>query len=135
MAVPRREASVSEHSAGEQRHAPGLWPVTGDGVLARHGDLVLLSSLDDGQFVDVLLDLLEEFAESGGYGRRFADAIAEVIEAGPEADQAGPEPSVLAFGPAGAGLAGLGRGGAGGGGATAGGAAAERGSRPGDARR
>ncbi|HXP20661.1 MAG TPA: FHA domain-containing protein [Streptosporangiaceae bacterium] len=96
-------------------HPPGLWPVPGDGVLARHGDLILLSSLESGQFADVLLDLLEQISGSGGDGRRFADAVADALEieamggaagegAGAETDSA-PGPSVLAFGPAGSGLA------------------------------
>jgi hypothetical protein len=94
-----------------QKHLPGLWPVPGDGVLARHGELILLSSLESGQFVDTLLDLLGQIATSGGDGRRFADAIADALEieamsGDPGADDAAePGPSVLAFGPAGSGLA------------------------------
>ncbi len=49
----------------EATHSPGLWPVHGDGVLARHGNLILLSSLESGQFVDVLLDLLDQVASAG----------------------------------------------------------------------
>jgi hypothetical protein len=90
-------------------HPPGLWPVPGDGVLARHGELILLSSLESGQFADVLLDLLEQIATSGGDGRRFADAVADALEidaaGGDQASGSVPGPSVLAFGPAGAGLA------------------------------
>jgi hypothetical protein len=78
-------------------------------VLARHGGLILLSSLESGQFADVLLDLLEQIAGSGGDGRRFADAVADALEidatGGEQASGALPGPSVLAFGPAGAGLA------------------------------
>jgi hypothetical protein len=85
------------HSAGE--HAAGLFPVPGDGVLARHGDLILLCSLEDSQAADDLLDLLEQVAAAGGSGRRFADAIADVLE---EVDRG---PSVLAFGPSASGLA------------------------------
>lgn len=85
-------------------HTPGLWPVPGDGVLARYGGLVLLSSLDDGQFVDTLLDLLEHASSSGGDGRQFADAIADALEGGPAAE-GGADPSVLAFGVTGNGLA------------------------------
>jgi FHA domain len=81
----------------EQPHSPGLWPVPGDGVLARHGSLVLLSSLGDGQFVDVLLDLLEHCAASGGDGREFADAIADKLETAASAGGSA-EPAVLAFG-------------------------------------
>ncbi len=90
----------------DEAHAPGLWPVPGDGVLARHNGLVLLSSLDDGQFVDTLLDLLESISASGGDGRQFADSIADTLEQGPAASaEPGAEPSVLAFGETGSGLA------------------------------
>jgi hypothetical protein len=87
-------------------HPPGLWPVPGDGVLARNGSLVLLSSLESGQFVDVLLDLLAQVASAGGDGRLFADQIAAMLETD-EASQIGDGagPSVLAFGMAGPGLA------------------------------
>jgi hypothetical protein len=80
-------------------HAAGLFPVPGDGVLARHGDLILLCSLEDSQAADDLLDLLEHVAAGGGDGRRFAGAVADVLEAAERG------PSVLAFGPAGRGLA------------------------------
>jgi hypothetical protein len=83
----------------ELGHAPGLFPVPGDGVLARRGDLILLCSLDDSQTADDLLDLLEQIATRRGDGRRFTDAIAAALEANEGV------PSVLAFGPAGAGFA------------------------------
>jgi outer membrane biosynthesis protein TonB len=87
-------------------HPPGLWPVPGDGVLARHGSLILLSSLDSGQFVDVLLDLLERVALAGGDGRQFADEIAAVLESDEAAGNGeGGGHSVLAFGSVGAGMA------------------------------
>ena len=87
-------------------HPPGLWPVPGDGVLARHGSLILLSSLDSGQFVDVLLDLLDRVATAGGDGRQFADQVAAVLEADDAAGTGdGDGPSVLAFGAVGAGMA------------------------------
>jgi FHA domain len=89
----------------EEGHAPGLWPVPGDGVLARRNGLVLLSSLDDGQFVDVLLDLLERVAASAGDGREFADSVAQALEESAPAEAAETEPSVLAFGATAAGLA------------------------------
>lgn len=85
-------------------HPPGLWPVPGDGVLARHGSLILLTSLDSGQFVDVLLDLLGRVASAGGDGRQFADQVAALLETD-EAAGAGDGPSVLAFGAVGAGMA------------------------------
>jgi hypothetical protein len=86
---------VTEHGAG----VPGLFPVPGDGVLARHGDLILLCSLEDSQTADDLLDLLDQIAAAHGDGRQFADAIADALDSDESA------PSVLAFGPAGSGLA------------------------------
>ena len=99
---------MSEGSAGAS-HPPGLWPVPGEGVLARHGNLILLSSLDSGQFVDTLLDLLEQVAADGGDGRQLTDQIAGVLE-GDDSTQGGQ--LVLAFGATGAGLAVLVSGGA-----------------------
>jgi hypothetical protein len=93
---------VTEHGKGDQgagEHAPGLFPVPGDGVLARRGDLILLCSLEVSQAADDLLDTLEQIAAAGGDGRQFTDAIADTLE-GSDAT-----PSVLAFGPAGSGLA------------------------------
>ncbi|MGN6796085.1 MAG: FHA domain-containing protein [Streptosporangiaceae bacterium] len=87
------------HGHGGGGHATGLFPVPGDGVLARHGDLILLCSLEDSQAADDLLDLLDQIAAVGGDGRQFADAIANLLEA---VDRG---PSVLAFGPSGSGLA------------------------------
>ena len=78
---------------------PGLFPVPGDGVLARRGDLILLCGLEDSQAADGLLDLLEQQAAARGDGRQFTDAIADALDA------AGGAQSVLAFGPSGAGLA------------------------------
>jgi hypothetical protein len=83
----------------EHGHAPGLFPVPGDGVLARRGDLILLCGLEDSQTADGLLDLLEQLAAARGDGRQFTDAIADALDTA-EATQ-----SVLAFGPSGAGLA------------------------------
>jgi len=83
----------------DHAHAPGLFPVPGDGVLARRGDLILLCGLEDSQTADSLLDLLEQLAAARGDGRQFTDAIADALDA------AGGAHSVLAFGPSGAGLA------------------------------
>ena len=86
----------------------GLWSLPGDGVLARQGDLILLSAIDERGLLDSLLDLLARASEAGGDGRRFTDAVEELIErdetwgAGPEAR---PGPAVVAIGPAGIGLA------------------------------
>jgi hypothetical protein len=86
----------------------GLWSVPGDGVLARQGDLVLLSAIDDRGLLDNLLDLLAKTSEADGDGRRFVDAVEDLVE-GDETWGAGeegqPGPAVVAFGPAGAGLA------------------------------
>jgi FHA domain len=90
----------------EQGHQPGLWPVPGDGVLARQGNLILLCGLDDYNLADTLLDLLVTIASGGDDGRRFTDAIADALDnamtsvAGDPADS-----SAVAFGPAGNGLA------------------------------
>lgn len=86
-------------------HPAGLWPAPGDGVLARRGNLIMLTSAESGDLVDVLLDVLEQLAAAGGDGRRFADAVAEILETDSAglAGEAGP--SVLAFGPVGHGMA------------------------------
>jgi len=91
---------VSDPGSAGSGHPAGLWPVPGEGVLARHGNLILLSSLEQGQLVDMLLDLLEQTAAAGGDGRQFADQIASVVES---ADSG--EASVLAFGVTPSGLA------------------------------
>ncbi len=93
-----REQGGSEHDISHGP-APGLFPVPGDGVLARRGDLILLCSLEDSQAADDLLDLLEQIAAAGGDGSQFTDAIADALAA------AAAGPSVLAFGPSGSGLA------------------------------
>jgi len=93
---------VSEQGSSEQDNhgqAPGLFPVPGNGVLARRADLILLCSLEDSHAADDLLDLLEQIAGAGGDGREFTDAIADALEV------AAAGPSVLAFGRSGSGLA------------------------------
>ena len=86
----------------------GLWSLPGDGVLARQGDLILLSAIDERGLLDSLLGLLAKTSEAGGDGRRFVDAVEDLVE-GDETWGAGeegqPGPAVVAFGPAGAGLA------------------------------
>ena len=86
----------------------GLWSLPGDGVLARQGDLILLSAIDERGLLDNLLDLLAKTSEVGGDGRRFVDAVEDLIE-GDETwgagDEGEPGPAVIAFGPVGAGLA------------------------------
>lgn len=83
----------------------GLWPAPGDGVLARRGNLVILTSAESGDLVDLLLDALDQLAAAGGDGRQFADAVAELVEADSAGLAAEPGPSVLAFGPVGDGMA------------------------------
>jgi hypothetical protein len=86
----------------------GLWSLPGDGVLARQGDLILLGAVDERGLLDNLLDLLAKTSKVGGDGRRFVDAVEDLIE-GDETwgagDEGEPGPAVIAFGPAGAGLA------------------------------
>jgi FHA domain len=86
----------------------GLWSVPGDGVLARQGDLILLSAIDERGLLDSLLDLLAKTSEAGGDGRRLVDAVEDLIESDETWGAGGdgqPGPAVIAFGPAGAGLA------------------------------
>ena len=91
----------------ENTTRPGLWPIPGEGVLARQGDLILLTSTADDELTDGLLALLEKTADTGGDGRQLADAVADLLAGHPSGpaslDQAGP--AVVAFGPAGPGLA------------------------------
>ena len=91
---------MSKRGNGGAAHPGGLFPVPGDGVLARRGNLILLCSLNASQLVYQLLDLLDQAADVGSDGRQFTSAVADTVEA---ADDGGN--SVLAFGPAGAGLA------------------------------
>jgi FHA domain len=86
----------------------GLWSVPGDGVLARQGDLILLSAIDERGLLDSLLDLLAKTSQAGGDGRRYVDAVEDLIESDETwgaGDEGQPGPAVVAFGPAGAGLA------------------------------
>lgn len=101
--------SAGKRPRGGAMNDPGqqhrLWSIPGDGVLARQGDLVLLSDIDEAGFVDSLLGVLARVSEAGGDGRALADAVGAALEddrswgAGRE-----PGPAVVAFGPAGAGL-------------------------------
>ncbi len=86
-------------------HPAGLWPAPGDGVLARRGNLIILTSAESGDLVDMLLDILEQLAAAGGDGRQFADAVAEILEADSAGLAVEAGSSVLAFGPAGDGMA------------------------------
>jgi hypothetical protein len=82
--------------------------MSGDGVLARRGDLVLLSSLVENGLLDALLELLAEIADAGGDGRRFAGVVEEALKSDGTWDAGRGDqqsPAVVAFGPDGAGLA------------------------------
>ena len=86
----------------------GLWSVPGDGVLARQGDLILLSTIDERGLIEKLLDVLAKTSEGGGDGRRFADAVENLIESDETwgvGHEGQPGPAVIAVGPVGAGLA------------------------------
>ncbi len=61
--------------------SPGLWPVHGDGVLARQGNLVLLIHPAGGPFTDRLLELLASAARAGQDGLRFTELVAAEFEA------------------------------------------------------
>jgi hypothetical protein len=77
-------------------------------VLARQGDLILLSAIDERGLLEKLLDLLAKTSEGGGDGRRFADAVEDLVESDETwgGDHEGqPGPAVIAVGPVGAGLA------------------------------
>jgi FHA domain len=86
----------------------GLWSVPGDGVLARQGDLILLSAIDERGLLDSLLDVLAKTSEASGDGRRLVAAVEDLIESDETwgaGDDGPPGPAVIAFGPAGAGFA------------------------------
>jgi len=93
---------VTEHGV-----LPGLWPIHGDGVLARQGDLVLLIHPGGGVFTDRLLDLLADAARAHATGLRFTDLVSAEFDAdAAAADLAGQQgPAVVAFGPADGGTA------------------------------
>jgi FHA domain len=83
---------------------PGLWPIQGDGVLARQGNLVLLIHPAGGAFTDRLLDLLTEAARAGESGIRFVDLVSAELDADAAAAETAGErdgPAAVAFGPAG----------------------------------
>lgn len=108
-----QEAAVARGVTGggagvnENVNRPALWSLPGNGVLARQGDLILLSAIDERGLAEKLLDLLAKTSEGGGDGRRFAAAVEDLVE-GDEAWGSGREgqrgSAVVAFGPVGAGL-------------------------------
>jgi hypothetical protein len=93
---------VTEHGI-----LPGLWPIQGDGVLARQGDLVLLIHPGGGSFTDRLLELLADAARTGASGLEFTARVAAEFDSAAAAadrvDELGP--AVVAFGPADGGTA------------------------------
>jgi hypothetical protein len=83
-------------------HPPGLWSTPGDGVLARQGGLVLLSSVAESGLVDRLLDVLAETADGSGDGGQFTSAVEDVLENDDSWSAVPghpPAPAVVAFGP------------------------------------
>ena len=86
---------------------PGLWPIQGDGVLARQGDLILLIHPAGGPLTDRLLGLLADAARTGASGPQFTDLVSAEFDAdAATADTAAEHgPAVVAFGPAGGGTA------------------------------
>jgi FHA domain len=109
-----QEAAVARTAAGggvwvnESVNRLGLWSVPGNGVLARQGDLILLSAIDERGLVEKLLDSLVKTSRGGGDGRRFTDAVEDLIESDVTwggAHEGQLEPAVIAIGPVGAGIA------------------------------
>ena len=84
---------------------PGLWPIQGDGVLARQGDLVLLIHPAGGPFTDRLLGLLADSARAGQDGLRFTELVSAEFDTDAAAAGDRPGPAVVAFGPVGGGTA------------------------------
>jgi len=105
-AAVAQAAALGEVRVNESVSRNGLWSVPGDGVLARRGDLILLSAIDERGLVEKLLDSLARASE--GDGRRFAHAVEEIVESdetGGGGHEGQPGPAVIAIGPVGAGLA------------------------------
>src|ERR1700722_12021083 len=101
-------ATAGGAGANERVNRQGLWSVPGTGVLARQGDLILLSAIDERGLVEKLLDSLAKTSECGGDGRRFADAVEDLVESDETWDgghEGEPGPAVIAVGPEGDGLA------------------------------
>jgi hypothetical protein len=107
-AAAARTATGGEVGVNQCVNRQGLWSVPGDGVLARQGDLILLSVIDERGLVERLLDSLAKTSEGGGDGRRFADAVEDLVESDETWDgghEGEPGPAVIAIGPEGGGLA------------------------------
>jgi len=93
---------VTEHGV-----LPGLWPIQGDGVLARQGDLILLIHPGGGSFTDRLLEVLADAARIRADGLHFTDRVSAEFDTDATAADPSSEagPAVVAFGPAGHGTA------------------------------
>ena len=113
-AIAAQEAGAARTATGaavgmnQRVNRQGLWSVPGQGVLARQGDLILLSAIDERGLVEKLLDSLAKTSEGGGDGRRFADAVEDLVESDEtwsHSHDGGPGPAVIAIGPEGDGLA------------------------------
>lgn len=91
--------------SGEVRRS-GLWPVPGEGVLAREGDLVLLASITDADFADSLVALLGVAAGASGDGRQLASVVEDAVarSATWPAAAGAPSRAAVAFGPLSTGL-------------------------------
>jgi FHA domain len=106
-AAAARTATAGAVGVNERVNGQGLWSVPGNGVLARQGDLILLSAIDERGLVEKLLDSLAKTSECGGDGRRFADAVEDLVESDETWDgghEGEPGPAVIAVGPEGDGL-------------------------------
>jgi FHA domain len=107
-AAAARTATAGAVGVNQCVNRQGLWSVPGQGVLARQGDLILLSAIDERGLVEKLLDSLAKTSEGGGDGRRFADAVEDLVESDEtwsRGHEGGPGPAVVAIGPEGDGLA------------------------------
>lgn len=89
-------------NVAESHCQPGLWFVPGDAVLARAGDLVLLSSVTQNDFLEKLLDGLANVTGASPDFARLAEASVEDNGAWQAGEQG---PAVVAVGPARTGLA------------------------------
>jgi hypothetical protein len=107
-AVAARTATAGAVGVSRCVNRQGLWSVPGQGVLARQGDLILLSAIDERGLVEKLLDSLAKTSEGGGDGRGFADAVEDLVESDETWDgghEGEPGPAVIAIGPEAGGLA------------------------------
>ncbi len=83
---------------------PGLWPIQGDGVLARQGDLVLLIHPAGGLHRPAARPAGRS-ARAGQDGLRFTELVSAEFDTDAAAAGDRPGPAVVAFGPVGGGTA------------------------------